>query len=760
MPNASKTLTPFQAFRAKTIGTGRLSKQDAISAGRLFQKEERASGDFMLKNVTYDPIPNFQAPAKVSIVTQSRPFEEWPIARASVEIQKYVYGRKVSEVPDPKRMTSKESHTKWFEETGVSDCGYRYVQGLNKILNGAVNRYHGVLVKAGNRSKKKRERVDRINESRKYRGLPEITYDPEEAVTDEVTGLLIHPPGINKSIYCYKGCSPVPYVRSKHPEVRLPADYGGYNQDPSAPLAVGIPNRLAIPKGQPGHVPEWQRGQLSTKKHRRMRQWWSVKNLRPKPGRTVKSPEEAVALQARAAKARATGAMLAVICIGEDWVVVDLRGLLRNVHWRDLPREELTLKGLLALFTGDPVIDPIRGTVTFLYKSDVLGIVSIRTVKGKKSKECLERLSQKQEVGLVAIDLGQTHPVAAGVSRVGRDAEGKLQSTKLDHFGLSRELLDEVAAYRRRHDAMEAHFRAETLLCLTEEQREEIAKVRASSPETTMKSLCGKLGLNSEELPWDRMGSYTSYISDLFVKNGGDPAVVHFTHKNKKGKEVTRKMDDFMWSKDRPRISPETNKAHLDAHWALKRQSEVFQKLSRSKEQFARRCANYVIREARRITKCSTVVIVLEDLNVLFFHGSGKRPVGWVNYFLPKQENRWLMQATHKAFSDLAPHHGMSVLEVCPQRTSITCLACKLSDKTSRRGERFVCVGCGEKFHADFEIATGNLTQVAMTGAPMPKPVERPSDAKKPGTARKRKPSKTNKESELRLSVAQEYAAE
>lgn len=414
----------------------------------------------------------------------------------------------------------------------------------------------------------------------------------------------------------------MPYVPSD--KIHLPEYYAGYNRDP-----------------------EWQRlptnkEKLSTNKHKRMRQWYSAQNLKPRAKRRNSQGEAAVRREAAAVKARAAGALLAVLRICEDWIVFDLRGLLRNVHWRNLPRESITTRGLLKLFTGDPVIDPTRGVVTFIYDKEVLGIHSLRTIKGKRSKEVLESLTAPQEgeqpsnVGAVSIDLGQTNLVAAAVWHVGRNPEQGLLKTHLARLGLSKPLLDEVIAYRCRHDALEARLRNEALSSLTEVQREEIRAVRSFSSEAARQNVCAKLGIDSNALPWDRMGSYTHFISDHFLNNGGDPALVNITYelknkKGKKGKEVTRKRDDYAWSLDRPRLSQETHKVLGEALWKLKRESQDYSKLARSKEEFARRCANYVVRETHRITQCSKVVVVIEDLTVNFFHGRGNRQVGWVH---------------------------------------------------------------------------------------------------------------------------------
>jgi transposase len=205
----------------------------------------------------------------------------------------------------------------------------------------------------------------------------------------------------------------------------------------------------------------------------------------------------------------------------------------------------------------------------------------------------------------------------------------------------------------------------------------------------------------------------------------------------KNGVKKTYKKADYRWSRDyRLRLAPATAKAYQDASWGLKRASADYIKLAKSKKELARRCVNYVLGRTKKVTQCNNNIIVIEDLNVLFFHGRGTRAPGWLNYFLPRLENRWLIQALHRAFSDLAVHRGMYVIEAAPARTSITCPACTLCDADSRHGERFLCRGCGATYHADLEVATANLTRVALTGEPMPRPRERGRDAQNTGSAR------------------------
>jgi putative transposase-like DNA-binding protein len=725
--------TPVALLLRKHFPGNRFRSDHLKMVGRVLKKNGENAAVEYLTGKQEDTPPNFNPPAKCNIVGQSRPFGEWAIHLASAEIQKYVYGLTVEERQRCEPGTSKESHTRWLTETGVQTFGYTSVQGLNLIFKHTLNRYDGVIKKVERRNEHRLAKQTRIAEARAAEGLPPLEVDaPETAIGED--GRLLQPPGINHSIYCYAGVSPRAYVPGSKD---LPAKYAEYNRDPNAPIA-SAPDRLAIPEGQPGHVPEWQRLNLSPKKHKRMRAWWSRTNWKPKPGR------KAVADEAHMREVAAKGAILVLISIGEDWLVADVRGLLRNVLWRRLAKPGISLNDLLGLFSGDPVIDPKRGVVTFTYKLGVVKVHSRKPTMGRKSKELLLRMTAPHDdhpihVGMVAIDLGQTNPVAALYSRVGRDSKGDLHAETLNRSTLPADLLQDIARYRRACDLLEEQLRGKATAALTDAQRSEIAQLERSAEDA--RGLVLDLGA-AADLPWDAMTSYTTHISDYLVAHDGNVTNVFFDVRDGKATKTIKRSDKGWAMLTRPRLSPETRKALNDKLWELKRTSQNYGQLSQRKIELARRCVNLIVMETKRLSQCDDIVVVLENLNVRFFHGGGKRAPGWANFFVAKRENRWFIQVLHKAFSDLAIHRGLMVVEVNPARTSITCLACGHCDSKNRDGEKFQCVACGDIRHADLEVATTNLTRVAITGEPMPKPVrEPPTDAKKVGPARKRKPA-------------------
>jgi len=742
-----KTESPLSALCKKHFPGKRFRTNYLKDAGKILKKHGEDAVVAFLSDKQEDEPANFCPPAKVHILAQSRPFEDWPINLASKAIQTYVYGLTADERKTCEPGTSKESHDRWFKETGVDHHGFTSVQGLNLIFKHTLNRYDGVIKKVETRNEKRRSSVVRINEKKAAEGLPLIAAEAEETAFGE-DGRLLQPPGVNHSIYCFQQVSPQPYSSKKHPQVVLPHAVQGV--DPDAPIPVGRPNRLDIPKGQPGYVPEWQRPHLSMK-CKRVRMWYARANWRRKPGR------RSVLNEARLKEASAKGALPIVLVIGDDWLVMDARGLLRSVFWRRVAKPGLSLSELLnvtptGLFSGDPVIDPKRGLVTFTSKLGVVAVHSRKPTRGKKSKDLLLKMTKPTDdgmprhVGMVAIDLGQTNPVAAEYSRVVQSDAGTLKQEPVSRGVLPDDLLKDVARYRRAYDLTEESIRQEAIALLSEGHRAEVTKLDQTTANETKRLLVDR-GV-SESLPWEKMSSNTTYISDCLVALGKTDDVF-FVPKAKKGKKETGiavKRKDHGWSKLlRPRTSPEARKALNENQWAVKRASPEYERLSRRKLELGRRCVNHIIQETKRWTQCEDIVVVLEDLNVGFFHGSGKRPDGWDNFFVSKRENRWFIQVLHKAFGDLATHRGTHVIEVHPARTSITCIKCGHCDAGNRDGESFVCLAsaCGDRRHADLEVATRNVARVAITGERMP-PSEQARDVQKAGGARKRKPSARN----------------
>lgn len=697
---------------------------DLQHAGRLLKKHSPSAVVEYLTGKGSTTLADFRPPAKCNIIAQSRPFDQWPIYKASMAIQTYVYGLTKDERAVCAPGTSSAAQKAWLASTGIDTAGYTSVQGLNLIIAHTLACYDGVVVKVGNANKKTRAKVERINKSRAENG-EDLLPLPSEAQAFGDDGKLSLPPGINHNIYLYQQSSPVP-LSEKHVDIAVP-------HVPRLTATTELPlygNRLDIPKGSPGYVPEWQRSGLSTNKHKRMRMWYSTTNRKPKFGRRTVGVPECV---------REAGAIPLVSRIGDDWVVFDGRGLLRNLRWRGLVEKSLTIETMLSFFTGDPVIDVKRGVAAFIYKQAHATVKSRKVLVGAKRAHAMLMESAKPvdgkvvQVGLVSVDLGQTNPVAFEVSRV-HQTNSTLQADPIARDLLPNELVHKIDWYRAALDVANAIIRKSAIASLSSEQKAEIVAVDSGAATTTKSAVVALIGRDAP-LPWEKMSSSTTYISEALYAAG----------KALTAAPNGKMFSDNYWARHlRPKLTPETRTALNDAMWDLMRESSEYRRLSVRKLELARRCVNHVLATARKLTKCADIMVVVEDLNVRMFHGSGKRDVGWDEFFTPKRENRWFMQVLHKAFTDLAQHRGIMVAEVNPARTSITCPACGHCDKANRDAkdrERFCCIGCGRVFNADLEVATANIRQIAITGANMPKPVEadceRLRGSSKPRTARK-----------------------
>ena len=334
--------------------------------------------------------------------------------------------------------------------------------------------------------------------------------------------------------------------------------------------------------------------------------------------------------------------------------------------------------------------------------------------------------------------MGQTNPVAARFSRLSSDLKPEHVSSSF----LPDELKNEICRYREKSDLLEIEIKNKAIKMLSQEQQDEIKLVNDISSEELKNSVCKKYNIDNSKIPWDKMNGFTTFIADEFINNGGDKSLVYFTAKDKKSKKekLVKLSDKKIANSFKPKISKETREILNKITWDEKISSNEYKKLSKRKLEFARRATNYLINQAKKATRLNNVVLVVEDLNSKFFHGSGKREDGWDNFFIPKKENRWFIQALHKSLTDVSIHRGINVIEVRPERTSITCPKCGCCDKENRKGEDFKCIKCDSVYHADLEVATFNIEKVAITGESMPKPdCERLGGEESIGIARKGK---------------------
>ena len=689
-------------------------------AGKILKNQGKdATIKFLTgKSSPKDTIPDFQPPAKVVIVAQSRPFVEWNISKASSTIQEYIYGLSYNElasfIPGP----SKKDHDDWINKTGLNLNDYQSVQGLNLIFGHTKSIYEGVLEKVKNRNEKNKRKPQTKHNNN------ETPFEEEQALDNE--GKLLQPPGVNRSIYCYQQISPKP-CKNLDGFKDIPAEYVDYCRNPDDKIFSATIDRLDISQGECGYIPVWQRPLLSKKIHRRQRKWYSNQST------SKYSVEEKKEAQAK-------DALLCQIKIGEDWVIFDARGLLRNLYWRKLvPSGGVSLNEILDKFTGDPVIDPEHNNITFVYKEGIVDVHSQKITSTKRAPDIIKKLTTNNPICLVSIDLGQTNPVSTRYSRIDQK-NGELVPTLIDKQFLPQNLLNEISKYREKTDQVRDEINAAAIQTLVQDYQDEFASIRNDTPENAANRVQEKYGIKIYDLSYNEMSSYTTHIADAYLDSCNDsPNLVMFTPYSKKGSKeesASRKKSDKMIANEiKLRVSKEAREEKQKVVWNTQKESKEYIKLSTRKKEFGRRIANHIVREAKKLAGLQIVLNVEHLGDLKKFHGSGKREAGWENFFVYKKENRWFMQVLHKSLTDLGLHRGTYIIESFPARTSITCTSCGHCDKKNRDGEKFKCLKCKFEANADLDIATLNLERVALSGRGMPR--ERSSDTKKPTSARK-----------------------
>lgn len=698
-----KKETPLVALCKKSFPGLRFKKHDSRQAGRILKSKGEGAAVAFLEGKGGTTQPNFKPPVKCNIVAMSRPLEEWPIYKASVVIQKYVYAQSYEEFKATDPGKSEAGLRAWLKATRVDTDGYFNVQGLNLIFQNARATYEGVLKKVENRNSKKVAKIEQRNEHRAERGLPLLTLDEPETALDE-TGHLRHRPGINCSVFGYQHMKLKPYVPGSIPGVT------GYSRDPSTPIAACGVDRLEIPEGQPGYVPPWDRENLSVKKHRRKRASWA----RSRGG------------------AIDDNMLLAVVRVADDWALLDLRGLLRNTQYRKLLDRSVpvTIESLLNLVTNDPTLSvvkkpgkPVRYTATLIYKQGVVPVVKAKVVKGSYVSKMLDDTTET--FSLVGVDLGVNNLIAANALRI---RPGKCVE-RLQAFTLPEQTVEDFFRFRKAYDKHQENLRLAAVRSLTAEQQAEVLALDTFGPEQAKMQVCGHLGLSVDEVPWDKVNSRSSILSDLAKERGVDDTLYMFPFfkgKGKKRKTEIRKRWDVNWAQHfRPQLTSETRKALNEAKWEAERNSSKYHQLSIRKKELSRHCVNYVIRTAEKRAQCGKVIVAVEDLHHSFRRGGkGSRKSGWGGFFAAKQEGRWLMDALFGAFCDLAVHRGYRVIKVDPYNTSRTCPECGHCDKANRdrvNREAFICVCCGYRGNADIDVAAYNIAMVAITGVSLRK---------------------------------------
>lgn len=669
-------------------------------AGKILKKEgEEAVKKYLDDNyVEGYKKRDFPITAKCNIVASNRKIEDFDISKFSSFIQNYVFNLNKDNFEEfskikYNRKSFDELYKKIANEIGLEKPNYENIQGEIAVIRNAINIYNGVLKKVENRNKKIQEK----NQSK----------DPPKLLSAfDDNGFLAERPGINETIYGYQS------VRLRHLDVekdkdiivQLPDIYQKYNKKSTDKISVK--KRL-----NKYNVDEY--GKLISKR--------------------------------RKERINKDDAILCVSNFGDDWIIFDARGLLRQTYRYKLKKKGLCIKDLLNLFTGDPIINPtktdLKEALSLSFKD---GIINNRTLKVKNYKKCPELISElirdKGKVAMISIDLGQTNPISYRLSKFTAN-----NVAYIENGVISEDDIVKMKKWREKSDKLENLIKEEAIASLSDDEQREVRLYENDIADNTKKKILEKFNIREEDLDFSKMSNNTYFIRDCLKNKNIDESEFTF-EKNGKKLDPT----DACFAREyKNKLSELTRKKINEKIWEIKKNSKEYHKISIYKKETIRYIVNKLIKQSKEKSECDDIIVNIEKLQIggNFFGGRGKRDPGWNNFFLPKEENRWFINACHKAFSELAPHKGIIVIESDPAYTSQTCPKCENCDKENRNGEKFKCKKCNYEANADIDVATENLEKIAKNGRRLIKNFdqlgERLPGAEMPGGARKRKPSKS-----------------
>ena len=714
---------------------------------------------------------NFGAPLDVNVLVYSKPPSEWGVSKTIKEVQRKVYSSpegKVSEWSKAFNTPTKDGGggakfaESFFRETGINRRGMQ-VEDCNNMFKAVFKTYFGVEKKVQNRNAKKLERL-------KKRGR-EAEFSPETAYNED--GTLKQPPGPNVKIFTTSTCKAKTTLPDKIAELQKKQARG--KEVPGLQILLdlearitrqcrideplskfGHADRVAIIRGEPGYIPPHDREGLNPGKRIRRGsnrnrtpdhpKYVAPENRKHTPYPDHRPPKKRDPLEA---------ALPLVVSYGDEFIVVDARGIVRQLYYRGLLPENYTMEDVVKLVTGNPVIDigerwvrteageklvTKKPAVSYRIKDTKSGVTTAKVETKRSTASRLKQMCAEGPVGVLGVDLGQKNPVAAAHTKVSLEEELSMQCEHKEM--LTEQELRELEAYRVAQDAFKEGAKAEALKSLSVEDQEVIEEWRSDLPEKVKSRLCSQLGLDEKSLPWDKMTGHSTYISDQLLAVGKAPPAgksadttwfstpseknPKTAYRKYKGEKKPKKASDKAWfSEYSIKLDKEVRERWNAAEHDILRGNPYYKRFSKRAQQFCRTVVNRLVASTKQHTGCQDVVIVLEDLTLdnKFASGKGKRGVGWGSFSKPKRENRWLLQRFHAAFSEQATNHGIPVLLVDPSYTSKTCPECGHCSPQSRSLEdrdKFLCVGCGVSLHADLDVATINITKVAVQGYRLP----------------------------------------
>ena len=113
----------------------------------------------------------------------------------------------------------------------------------------------------------------------------------------------------------------------------------------------------------------------------------------------------------------------------------------------------------------------------------------------------------------------------------------------------------------------------------------------------------------------------------------------------------------------------------------------------------------------KKLNLTGVKTLVIEDLCRVRNGTRGKFP-----RILNRRMSHWLYSSTAERLRQRCEEDGVRLERKNPWKTSQRCAICGKWDKRSRRGDRFICVFCGNSDHADLNAAK-NLEFLGLAGA-------------------------------------------
>lgn len=593
----------FKDWRDLEFKGVHFSSQTIKSAGKSY-----AAGNIdKAKKILFDNIDSLgtiRPPAKCNIVASSKPILEMDISKTNKIIQEYIYNLSFEQRQKCNPGTSETDHKQWLIDNNVT-IPFQFVSYLNKIFSNSLNIYDGVIKKVKNRNEKKAKKIKNKNLKREENGLDPIVAEEESAFDKD--GYLINKPGVNYNLYATNNSNVHVLDPSNKKDIILIEKLNkilniNYTLLPNKSLPIGksssgsVPDRYSIKAGDQGHIPQWQVYRVNKNK----------KRIRRRVDKEI-------------------GIILGILRFGEDWIAFDLRGLLRSIRYRGVSGREITGNQILSFFSKDPVINPVTNEVIFVYSEGKLSTKKSSEISFKKAPIILkEMLMPFGKINCLTFDLGVTNPLSVKCSELSLINDNIIiKEIKRSIFGKNDSWEEEIKKLKESQDNLEKKIKDEAFKLLPENYQSEIKKYELSRFDFTKKSLLEKYNLSENEIDWKTISFYSSQISKILEKKSNPQShydAIIKSGKNKGKIQKKRRSDQYYIDQVKYKLDNLIRNAWNQKIWDLKRSNKEYNKISIRKKELCRNIINTVL-----IWGNNPKVLILEDLNLPLFHGTGKK---------------------------------------------------------------------------------------------------------------------------------------